>query len=129
MTAQADVDLIAELRRKLDEAMTEAQRWEIYARRAIREHAETRDYLSSVMAENQRVGEALRFYLDADRRDVEAGTLETVAMRPAFEALGGQPSGICSAHRTPSKACRVCYPNPPRPRVTPVPSVSRDSSH
>lgn len=100
----SDLELISSLRRELDEVRREA-----------------RDFAD----ENVRLRRALSFYLDEDRRSVDAEILETVAMRPAFEALGGSASRICSAHQTPSKACRGCYPNPPRPRVSSRPIQAR----
>jgi len=113
-----DVDIIAKLRRELESARLDAERADIMLRRAMKEHAETREHMSLIIVDNSRMQTALRWYLEDDRRAVEEGILETVAMRPAFEALGGQASGVCSAHREPSKTCLTCYPSPPRPRVS-----------
>lgn len=102
----ADIALIASLRRELDEVRRE---------------------LRDLTDDNVKKTSALRFYLEDDRRSVDAGILETIGMRPAFEALGGAPSRLCSAHQTPSKMCRLCYPSPPRPRVQPAPPRERES--
>lgn len=112
-----DLDLITKLRHEVEALAREVVRGEVLVRQALKEHTETREHLSQVILDNSRMQAALRWYLDDDRRSVEHGILETVAMRPAFEALGGEPSRICSAHREPSRTCLTCYPSPPRPRL------------
>jgi hypothetical protein len=119
-----DATLILGLRSQLEKTRAELADRDIMLKRAIMEHAETRSFLADLLPEVERMRKALRFYLDDDRRSVEAEILESIAARPAFKALGGKASGLCSAHREPSDHCRVCYPTPPRPRLTPPAGTS-----
>jgi hypothetical protein len=112
----------------MDQAQGQGNRDDLELIRSLRrELEEVRRGVCDLAEENGRLTGALRWYLEDDRRAVDAAIVETVAMRPAFAALGGKPSWSCLAHAVPSKSCKACFPSPPRPRVMPSRPRDRES--